>query len=84
MRPARGQPVLTPGSPGNCWNGTCGPAGTPRPPCRTEELTPAERDVLRLLGTGLSHTEIADQPYPGAGTVKAHISRILTRTACDR
>ncbi|MFI8817424.1 MULTISPECIES: response regulator [unclassified Streptomyces] len=49
---------------------------------RTEELPPAERDVLRLLGTGLSNAEIADQLYLSAGTVKAHISRILTRTGC--
>ncbi|WP_329280174.1 response regulator transcription factor [Streptomyces sp. NBC_01451] len=49
---------------------------------RTDELTPAERDVLRLLGTGLSNAEIADQLYLSAGTVKAHISRILTRTGC--
>lgn len=49
---------------------------------RTEELTPAERDVLRLLGTGLSNAEIADQLYLSAGTVKAHISRILVRTGC--
>jgi DNA-binding NarL/FixJ family response regulator len=49
---------------------------------RTQELTPAERDVLRLLGAGLSNAEIADQLYLSAGTVKAHISRILTRTGC--
>ncbi|WP_405525134.1 response regulator transcription factor [Streptomyces canus] len=49
---------------------------------RTEELTPAERDVLRLLGTGMSNAEIAEQLYLSPGTVKAHISRILTRTGC--
>ncbi|WP_405520862.1 response regulator [Streptomyces canus] len=49
---------------------------------RTEQLTPTERDVLRLLGTGLSNAEIANQLYLSAGTVKAHISRILTRTGC--
>ncbi|MDC2957975.1 response regulator transcription factor [Streptomyces gilvifuscus] len=49
---------------------------------RIEELTSAERDVLRLLGTGLSNAEIAEQLYLSAGTVKAHISRILTRTGC--
>ncbi|MFD3524220.1 response regulator [Streptomyces sp. NPDC058653] len=49
---------------------------------RTAELTPAERDVLRLLGTGMSNAEIAGQLYLSAGTVKAHISRILTRTGC--
>ena len=49
---------------------------------RVAGLTPAERDVLRLLGTGLSNVEIADELYLSAGTVKAHISRILTRTGC--
>ncbi|WP_399886985.1 response regulator [Streptomyces sp. BBFR51] len=49
---------------------------------RVDGLTPAERDVLRLLGTGLSNAEIADRLYLSAGTVKAHISRILTRTGC--
>ncbi|MFJ8279804.1 response regulator [Streptomyces griseoviridis] len=49
---------------------------------RIDELTPAERDILRLLGTGLSNAEIADHLHLSAGTVKAHISRILTRTGC--
>lgn len=49
---------------------------------RIDELAPAERDVLRLLGTGLSNGEIADRLYLSAGTVKAHISRILSRTGC--
>ncbi|MFD7314834.1 response regulator [Streptomyces sp. NPDC059883] len=49
---------------------------------RTEKLTVAEREVLRLVGTGLSNAEIADQLYLSAGTVKAHISRILTSTGC--
>lgn len=49
---------------------------------KTEELTPAERDVLRLVGTGLSNAEIAGQLFLSAGTVKAHLSRILTRTGC--
>ncbi|MFF3751026.1 response regulator [Streptomyces sp. NPDC002018] len=49
---------------------------------RVEHLTPAERSVLRLLGTGLSNAEIADRLHLSASTVKAHISRILTRTGC--
>ncbi|MFD5111026.1 response regulator [Streptomyces sp. NPDC058391] len=49
---------------------------------RIEDLTAAERGILRLLGTGLSNAEIADQLYLSASTVKAHISRILTRTGC--
>ncbi|NLU68352.1 response regulator transcription factor [Streptomyces sp. HNM0574] len=49
---------------------------------RLAELTPAERDVLRLLGTGLSNAEIAARLHLSSGTVKAHISSILTRTGC--
>lgn len=49
---------------------------------RIAALTPAERDILRLLGTGLSNAEIADRLHLSTGTVKAHISRILTRTDC--
>ncbi|QIQ06562.1 response regulator [Streptomyces liangshanensis] len=49
---------------------------------RTAGLTPTERDVLRLLGTGLSNAEIAAQLHLSNGTVKAHISNILTRTSC--
>jgi DNA-binding NarL/FixJ family response regulator len=35
-----------------------------------------------VLGTGLSNAEIAAQLHPSTGTVKAHISSILTRTNC--
>ncbi|MGW2298381.1 response regulator transcription factor [Streptomyces violaceorubidus] len=49
---------------------------------RIVELAPAERDVLRLLGTGLSNGDLADRLYLSAGTVKAHISCILSRTGC--
>ncbi|MFZ3566372.1 response regulator [Streptomyces sp. BH097] len=49
---------------------------------RIAPLTPAERDILRLLGTGLSNAEIAAQLHLSSGTVKAHISSILTRTDC--
>ncbi|MEW1724910.1 response regulator transcription factor [Streptomyces sp. NPDC093109] len=49
---------------------------------RTDLLTPAERDVLRLLGEGLSNAEIAQRLHLSASTVKAHVGRILTRTGC--
>ncbi|AXG79440.1 response regulator [Streptomyces paludis] len=49
---------------------------------RTDLLTPAERDVLRLLGEGLSNAEIAGRLHLSTSTVKAHVGRILTRTGC--
>lgn len=49
---------------------------------RVQELTPTERDVLRLVGTGASNAEIATELFLGTGTVKAHLSRVLTRLGC--
>lgn len=42
-------------------------------------LTPRERDVLTLLGAGLSNAEIARRLHLVEGTVKAYVSAILTR-----
>ncbi|MFF0517604.1 response regulator [Actinomadura nitritigenes] len=46
---------------------------------RAEGLTPRERQVLALLGAGLSNAEIADRLHVVEGTVKAYVSAILTR-----
>ncbi|MEU8390127.1 response regulator transcription factor [Micromonospora sp. NPDC048843] len=42
-------------------------------------LTDRERDVLRLVGSGLSNSEIAVNLNLVEGTVKAHVSAILAR-----
>ncbi|WP_326820635.1 response regulator transcription factor [Streptosporangium sp. NBC_01639] len=46
---------------------------------RVAALTPRERDVLALVGAGLSNGQIARRLYLVEGTVKAHVSAILTR-----
>jgi len=42
-------------------------------------LTARETDVLRLISAGASNKEIASRLYLSEGTVKNHISRILSR-----
>lgn len=42
-------------------------------------LTPRERDVVLAIGGGLSNAEISTQLYMSVATVKAHISRVLTK-----
>ncbi|WP_378785546.1 response regulator [Nonomuraea fastidiosa] len=46
---------------------------------RIEQLTEREREVLALLGAGLSNAEIARELHIVEGTVKAYVSAILTR-----
>lgn len=41
------------------------------------QLTPRERDVLRLLATGATNPEIGRQLHLSTGTVKNHVSAIL-------
>ncbi|WP_419992680.1 response regulator [Streptomyces boninensis] len=50
-------------------------AGPPSP----GPLTPRETEVLRQIAAGASNKEIAARLYLSEGTVKNHISRILTR-----
>jgi DNA-binding NarL/FixJ family response regulator len=46
---------------------------------RLESLTEREREVLALVGAGLSNAEIAGRLHIVEGTVKAYVSAILTR-----
>ncbi len=50
----------------------------PVPPSLTE-LTPREKEVLRLIATGANNREIAQQLYISEGTVKNHVTNILNR-----
>jgi DNA-binding NarL/FixJ family response regulator len=55
--------------------GQAGPGGTP-----PAGLTAREAEVLTLLASGLSNTEIAQRLYLSDATVKTHINRIFAET----
>jgi DNA-binding NarL/FixJ family response regulator len=56
------------------------------PPARAlDGITDRERDVLLLVGRGLSNTEICQQLHISMATAKTHIGRLLTKlSARDR
>lgn len=52
------------------------------PPADPELLSRKEREVLKLVAGGLSNREIADVIHLAEGTVKNHVSNILTKLNC--
>ncbi|MCX4825152.1 response regulator transcription factor [Streptomyces sp. NBC_01142] len=55
-------------------------AGSQEPAARgLDRLTDRERDVLVLIAEGLSNTDIAARMHLSTGTVKDHVSAILTK-----
>ncbi|MFC9846320.1 LuxR C-terminal-related transcriptional regulator [Streptomyces sp. NPDC060223] len=56
-------------------------AALPAAATPTVPLSPRETDILRLLAHGHTNREIAARLYLSEGTVKNHVSRILSRLA---
>lgn len=46
---------------------------------RLERLTDREREVLTAIGRGCNNTEISEQLFIGAATVKTHINSVFTK-----
>jgi DNA-binding NarL/FixJ family response regulator len=61
------------------------PAAVDRGPAQLAELTERELAVLRMLGAGLSNSEIATALFLSEATVKTHVSKVLQKlTLRDR
>jgi DNA-binding NarL/FixJ family response regulator len=48
-------------------------------PKALSQLSPREREVLQLISSGATNREIAQQLYIAEGTVKTHITHLLSR-----
>ncbi|MEU8783461.1 response regulator transcription factor [Streptomyces sp. NPDC048637] len=83
---AVGDAVLSPGVTGSVirrmlGGGSAG-AVAAAPDRRVAGLTDREREVLVMLGEGLSNREIGTRLGIGGGTVKTHVGAILGKTGC--
>jgi DNA-binding NarL/FixJ family response regulator len=56
-----------------------GRAKAPTPPRELEQLTDREREVMALVGAGLSNEEIAGQLFVSPATAKTHVSRAMVK-----
>ncbi|WP_414507540.1 response regulator [Streptomyces sp. NEAU-L66] len=82
-----GDAVLSPGVTGSVirrmlGGGSAG-VGAAAPGSSVAGLTDRERDVLVMLGAGLSNLEIGTRLGIGVGTVKTHVGSILGKTGCE-
>ncbi|MFF9011930.1 response regulator [Streptomyces sp. NPDC014870] len=57
------------------------PGAGPPPPGAVEGITDREREVLTLVGSGLSNAEIAARLFISPATAKAHVGRLFTKLA---
>jgi two-component system response regulator DevR len=60
------------------------PAETPALAPELAGLSPRERDILALIGDGLTNREIGKKLYLSEKTVKNHISRLLAKPGVQR
>ncbi|MFF5437844.1 response regulator [Streptomyces achromogenes] len=76
---ARGGTVLSPKVTRTVVDGYLNAGAQERPPKALQRLTEREREVLKLIAEGLSNTDIAARMHLSTGTVKDHVSAILTK-----
>ena len=82
---ASGQSMLDPATTARLMRSLrADPAQTPALAPELASLSPRERDILALIGEGLTNREIGKKLYLSEKTVKNHISRLLAKLGVQR
>ncbi|MDH6432000.1 two-component system response regulator DevR [Streptomyces sp. SAI-144] len=82
---ASGQSMLDPATTARLMRSLrADPAETPAMAPELASLSPRERDILALIGDGLTNREIGKKLYLSEKTVKNHISRLLAKLGVQR
>lgn len=76
---AGGDALLSPGVTRRLIAEFAGRAAVPAPPRTLEALTEREREVMALVGAGLSNEEIATRLFVSPATAKTHVSRAMVK-----
>jgi DNA-binding NarL/FixJ family response regulator len=83
-RVAAGDPILSPGVTRRLMDRMADQAGArERARSALAGLSPREREVVVAVGRGRSNAEISADLFMSVATVKAHISRVLTKLDLD-
>jgi DNA-binding NarL/FixJ family response regulator len=82
---ASGQSMLDPATTARLMRSLrADPTETPTVAPELASLSPRERDILALIGDGLTNREIGNKLYLSEKTVKNHISRLLAKLGVQR
>jgi DNA-binding NarL/FixJ family response regulator len=82
---ASGQSMLDPATTARLMNSLrAEPAPVDEVPSELASLSPRERDILALIGEGLTNRQIGKRLYLSEKTVKNHISRLLAKLGVQR
>jgi DNA-binding NarL/FixJ family response regulator len=81
---AGGDALLSPGVTRRLIGEFAARAKEPPGPSGLADLTDREREVLTLVGSGLSNHEIAKQLYVSPATAKTHVSRAMIKLRAVR
>ncbi|MGW1200664.1 response regulator [Streptomyces sp. NPDC002536] len=81
---ASGQSMLDPATTARLMSSLRGEDDGPAEDERLAGLSPRERDILGLIGQGLTNRQIGQQLFLSEKTVKNHISRLLAKLGVER